>query len=187
MDEINLNERKWSESNVNTLSGVKLFNPFALILEAAHCTMPKLNLTELNCYYLGTQMPPRPSSVHSDGNLHPGMSQSPMAADRGMLFRLRRQCQKGFSSLITGSYTLFMFISGFMQRNPQMPPYGSPQSASALSPRQSSGGQMPPGMAPYQQNSSMGGYGQQGGQYGGPQGTLKFTLTLTRIENIKSS
>uniref|UniRef100_A0A665UX77 ARID domain-containing protein n=1 Tax=Echeneis naucrates TaxID=173247 RepID=A0A665UX77_ECHNA len=79
----------------------------------------------------GTQMPPRPSSVQSDGSLHPGMR--------------------------------------FMQRNPQMPPYGSPQSASALSPRQSSGGQMHPGMAPYQQNNSMGGYGQQGGQYG-PQG-----------------
>ncbi|XP_011483260.1 AT-rich interactive domain-containing protein 1A isoform X1 [Oryzias latipes] len=88
----------------------------------------------------GPQMPPRPSSVQSDGNLHPGMSQSPMAQDRG-----------------------------FMQRNPQMPPYGSPQSTSALSPRQSSGGQMHPGMAPYQQNNSMGGYGQQGGQYG-PQG-----------------
>lgn len=56
-----------------------------------------------------------------------------------------------------------------MQRNPQMPPYGSPQSASALSPRQSSGGQMHPGMGPYQQNNSMGGYTQQGGQYG-PQG-----------------
>lgn len=56
-----------------------------------------------------------------------------------------------------------------MQRNPQMPPYGSPQSASALSPRQSSGGQMHPGMGPYQQNNSMGGYAQQGGQYG-PQG-----------------
>lgn len=28
---------------------------------------------------------------------------------------------------------------------------------------------MHPGMAPYQQNNSMGGYGQQGGQYG-PQG-----------------
>uniref|UniRef100_A0A8C5ETJ3 AT-rich interactive domain-containing protein 1A-like n=1 Tax=Gouania willdenowi TaxID=441366 RepID=A0A8C5ETJ3_GOUWI len=88
----------------------------------------------------GTQMPPRPSSVQSDGSLHPAMSQSPMAQDRG-----------------------------FMQRNPQMPAYGSPQSASALSPRQSSGGQMHPGMAPYQQNNSMGGYGQQGGQYG-PQG-----------------
>ncbi|KAM4581489.1 AT-rich interactive domain-containing protein 1A isoform 1-T1 [Odontesthes bonariensis] len=87
-----------------------------------------------------TQMPPRPSSVQSDGSLNPAMSQSPMAQDRG-----------------------------FMQRNPQMPPYGSPQSASALSPRQSSGGQMHPGMAPYQQNNSMGGYGQQGGQYG-PQG-----------------
>lgn len=67
----------------------------------------------------------------------------------------------------------FLPFSGFMQRNPQMPPYGSPQSASALSPRQSSGGQMHPGMGPYQQNNSMGGYGQQGGQYG-PQGTLKW-------------
>ncbi|XP_015804544.3 AT-rich interactive domain-containing protein 1A isoform X1 [Nothobranchius furzeri] len=86
----------------------------------------------------GTQMPPRPSSVHSDGNLHPGMSQSPMAQDR---------------------------VPGFMPRNPQMPPYGSPQSASALSPRQSSGGQIHPGMAPFQ-NSSMSGYGPQGGQYG---------------------
>ncbi|CAB1333686.1 unnamed protein product [Coregonus sp. 'balchen'] len=89
----------------------------------------------------GTQMPPRPSSVQSDGSLHPAMSQSPMAQDRG-----------------------------FMQRNPQMPPYSSPQSASPLSPRQSSGGQMHPGMGPYQQqNNSMGGYGPQGGQYG-PQG-----------------
>uniref|UniRef100_A0A4W5KZL9 AT-rich interaction domain 1A n=1 Tax=Hucho hucho TaxID=62062 RepID=A0A4W5KZL9_9TELE len=89
----------------------------------------------------GTQMPPRPSSVQSDGSLHPAMSQSPMAQERG-----------------------------FMQRNPQMPPYGSPQSASPLSPRQSSGGQMHPGMGPYQQqNNSMGGYGPQSGQYG-PQG-----------------
>lgn len=30
-------------------------------------------------------MPPRPSSVQSDGSLHPAMSQSPMAQDRGML------------------------------------------------------------------------------------------------------
>ncbi|XP_071240071.1 AT-rich interactive domain-containing protein 1A-like isoform X3 [Salvelinus alpinus] len=89
----------------------------------------------------GTQMPPRPSSVQSDGSLHPAMSQSPMAQERG-----------------------------FIQRNPQMPPYGSPQSASPLSPRQSSGGQMHPGMGPYQQqNNSMVGYGPQGGQYG-PQG-----------------
>uniref|UniRef100_A0A8C6SUQ9 AT rich interactive domain 1Aa (SWI-like) n=1 Tax=Neogobius melanostomus TaxID=47308 RepID=A0A8C6SUQ9_9GOBI len=88
----------------------------------------------------GAQMPPRPSSVQSDGSLHPAMSQSPMAQERG-----------------------------FMQRNPQMPAYGSPQSASALSPRQSSGGQMHPGMGPYQQNNSMGVYGQPSGQYG-PQG-----------------
>ncbi|CAB1320793.1 unnamed protein product, partial [Coregonus sp. 'balchen'] len=55
-------------------------------------------------------------------------------------------------------------------RNPQMPPYGSPQQpGSALSPRQSSGGQMHPGMGPYPQNNSMGNYGPQGGQYG-PQG-----------------
>lgn len=50
-----------------------------------------------------------------------------------------------------------------------MPPYGSPQSGSALSPRQSSGGQMHSGMGPFQQNNSMGTYGPQGGQYG-PQG-----------------
>lgn len=55
-----------------------------------------------------------------------------------------------------------------MQRNPQMPQYSSPQPGSALSPRQSSGGQMHAGMGPYQQNS-MGSYGPQGGQYG-PQG-----------------
>uniref|UniRef100_A0A8C7NXA5 AT rich interactive domain 1Ab (SWI-like) n=1 Tax=Oncorhynchus mykiss TaxID=8022 RepID=A0A8C7NXA5_ONCMY len=55
-------------------------------------------------------------------------------------------------------------------RNPQMPPHGSPQQpGSALSPRQSSGGQMLPGMGPYPQNNSMGNYGPQGGQYG-PQG-----------------
>lgn len=30
-------------------------------------------------------MPPRPSSVQSDGSLHPAMSQSPMAQDRGVL------------------------------------------------------------------------------------------------------
>lgn len=50
-----------------------------------------------------------------------------------------------------------------------MPPYGSPQSSSALSPRQSSGGQMHGAMGPFQQNNSMGSYGPQGGQYG-PQG-----------------
>ena len=51
-----------------------------------------------------------------------------------------------------------------------MGPYGSPgQPGSALSPRQSSGGQMHAGMGPYPQNNSMGNYGPQGAQYG-PQG-----------------
>ncbi|XP_036252883.2 LOW QUALITY PROTEIN: AT-rich interactive domain-containing protein 1A [Molothrus ater] len=87
----------------------------------------------------GNQMPPRPPSGQSDTILHPSMNQSSIAQDRG-----------------------------YMQRNPQMPQYSSPQPGSALSPRQSSGAQMHAGMGPYQQNS-MGSYGPQGGQYG-PQG-----------------
>lgn len=71
--------------------------------------------------------------------MHPSMNQSSIAQDRG-----------------------------YLQRNPQMPQYSSPQPGSALSPRQSSGGQMHAGMGPYQQNS-MGSYGPQAGQYG-PQG-----------------
>uniref|UniRef100_A0AAZ3QBN3 ARID domain-containing protein n=1 Tax=Oncorhynchus tshawytscha TaxID=74940 RepID=A0AAZ3QBN3_ONCTS len=89
----------------------------------------------------GNQMPPRPPSVHSDGSLHTSMGQSAM----------------GQSAMV-------------YMRNPQLPPHGSPQQpGSALSPRQSSGGQMLPGMGPYPQNNSMGNYGPQGGQYG-PQG-----------------
>uniref|UniRef100_A0A3B4Y7W6 AT-rich interaction domain 1A n=1 Tax=Seriola lalandi dorsalis TaxID=1841481 RepID=A0A3B4Y7W6_SERLL len=85
-------------------------------------------------------MPPRPPSVQSDSIMHSSMNQSAMGQDR-----------------------VYM-------RNPQMPPYGSPgQPGSALSPRQSSGGQMHAGMGPYPQNNSMGNYGPQGGQYG-PQG-----------------
>uniref|UniRef100_A0A8C0ZFR2 AT-rich interaction domain 1A n=1 Tax=Cyanistes caeruleus TaxID=156563 RepID=A0A8C0ZFR2_CYACU len=87
----------------------------------------------------GNQMPPRPPSGQSDTILHPSMNQSSIAQDRG-----------------------------YLQRNPQMPQYSSPQPGSALSPRQSSGAQMHAGMGPYQQNS-MGSYGPQGGQYG-PQG-----------------
>ncbi|XP_059585479.1 AT-rich interactive domain-containing protein 1A isoform X1 [Alligator mississippiensis] len=87
----------------------------------------------------GNQMPPRPPSGQSDSILHPSMNQSTIAQDRG-----------------------------YMQRNPQIPQYSSPQPGSALSPRQSSGGQMHAGMGPYQQNS-MGTYGPQGAQYG-PQG-----------------
>uniref|UniRef100_A0A673FUL0 AT-rich interactive domain-containing protein 1A-like n=1 Tax=Sinocyclocheilus rhinocerous TaxID=307959 RepID=A0A673FUL0_9TELE len=88
----------------------------------------------------GNQMPPRPSSGQSDGMMHPSMNQPGIGQERG-----------------------------YMQRNPQMAPYGSPQSSSALSPRQSSGGQVHAGMVPYQQNNSMANYGPQGGQYG-PQG-----------------
>ncbi|KAM7383820.1 hypothetical protein PAMA_011267 [Pampus argenteus] len=87
----------------------------------------------------GNQMPPRPPSVQSDSIMH-SMNQSAMGPDR-----------------------VYM-------RNPQMPPYGSPgQPGSALSPRQSTGGQMHSGMGPYPQNNSMGNYGPQGAQYG-PQG-----------------
>ncbi|XP_052002924.1 AT-rich interactive domain-containing protein 1A-like isoform X1 [Xyrauchen texanus] len=88
----------------------------------------------------GNQMPPRPSSGQSDGILHTSMNQPGMGQDRG-----------------------------YIQRNPQMGPYGSPQSGSALSPRQSSGGQVHSGLVPYQQNNSIASYGPQGGQYG-PQG-----------------
>ncbi|XP_051577873.1 AT-rich interactive domain-containing protein 1A-like isoform X2 [Myxocyprinus asiaticus] len=88
----------------------------------------------------GNQMPPRPSSGQSDGIMHPSMNQPGMGQDRG-----------------------------YMQRNPQMGPYGSPQSGSALSPRPSSGGQVHSGMVPYQQNNTLANYGPQGGQYG-PQG-----------------
>ncbi|KAL4629369.1 AT-rich interactive domain-containing protein 1A-like isoform X1 [Arapaima gigas] len=87
----------------------------------------------------GNQMPPRPPSVQSDGVLHPSINQSTMGQERVFL------------------------------RNPPMAPYGSPQPGSALSPRQSSGGQMHAGMGSYQHNNSMGNYGPQGAQFG-PQG-----------------
>ncbi|XP_060760958.1 AT-rich interactive domain-containing protein 1A isoform X2 [Neoarius graeffei] len=83
----------------------------------------------------GNQMPPRPSSVQSDGILHSSINQSAVAQDR-----------------------VYM-------RNTQLPAYGSPQPASALSPRPSSGGQVHAGMAHYPQNNSLGNYGPQGGQY----------------------
>ncbi|XP_078279495.1 AT-rich interactive domain-containing protein 1A-like isoform X4 [Rhinoraja longicauda] len=87
----------------------------------------------------GNQMPPRPSSGQSDGILHPTMNPSVMGQDRG-----------------------------YLQRPPQLPQYNSPQTGSALSPRQSSGSQIHAAMSPYQQNNS-GNYGPQGAQYG-PQG-----------------
>uniref|UniRef100_A0A8C2CVZ4 AT rich interactive domain 1Aa (SWI-like) n=1 Tax=Cyprinus carpio TaxID=7962 RepID=A0A8C2CVZ4_CYPCA len=94
----------------------------------------------------GNQMPPRPSSGQSDGMMHPSMNQPGLGQERGNSVCIR-----------------------YMQRNPPMAPYGSPQSSSALSPRQSSGGQVHAGMVPYQQNNSMASYGPQGAQYG-PQG-----------------
>ncbi|TSO05451.1 AT-rich interactive domain-containing protein 1A [Bagarius yarrelli] len=83
----------------------------------------------------GSQMPSRPSSVQSDGILHSSINQSTVGQDR-----------------------VYM-------RNSQVPPYGSPQPASALSPRLQSGGQVHSGMGHYPQNHSMGNYGPQGGQY----------------------
>lgn len=100
-----------------------------------------------------------------------------------------------FLACLTLMFPCMFLPPGFMQRNPQMP-YGSPQSGSALSPRQSTGAQMHPGMGPYQQNNSMGSYGPQGGQYG-PQGRtqcLTFramlrcrfvsSLDLNPVENV---
>ncbi|KAF7686229.1 AT-rich interactive domain-containing protein 1A [Silurus meridionalis] len=83
----------------------------------------------------GSQMPPRPSSVQSDGILHSSINQSAVGQER-----------------------VYM-------RNTQMPVYGSPQPASALSPRPQSGGQVHAGMGHYPQNNSMGSYGPHGGQY----------------------
>ncbi|XP_015674210.1 AT-rich interactive domain-containing protein 1A isoform X2 [Protobothrops mucrosquamatus] len=100
----------------------------------------------------GNQMPPRPPSGQSDSLLHSSMNQSTIAPDRG-----------------------------YIQRNPQIPQYNSPQPGSALSPRQSSGGQMHTGMGPYQQNS-MGAYGPQGSQYG-PQGGYPRQPNYTAMPN----
>lgn len=123
-------------------------------------------------FIAGNQMPPRPSSVQSDGILHPGMNQPGMGQDRGKAHYREAICYAfiPFAYILPEFIYLFILNTGFMQRN-QMPSYGSPQSSSALSPRQSSGGQMHGGMGPFQQNNSMGSYGPQGGQYG-PQGKL---------------
>ncbi len=62
-----------------------------------------------------------------------------------------------------------------------MAPYGSPQSSSALSPRQSSGGQVHAGMVPYQQNNSMATYGPQGKLLSG---NSDFNLMQNRSYNL---
>ncbi|MEE6484826.1 hypothetical protein FKM82_014061 [Ascaphus truei] len=104
----------------------------------------------------GTQMPPRPPSGQSDGLMHPTMNQTSLGPERG-----------------------------YMQRNAQIPQYGSPQPGSALSPRQSAGTQMHAAMGPYQQNS-MGSYGPQGGQYG-PQGGYPRQPNYTTMPNASYS
>nr|XP_033810702.1 AT-rich interactive domain-containing protein 1A [Geotrypetes seraphini] len=103
-----------------------------------------------------SQMPPRPPSGQSDTIVHPSLNPSSLSQDRG-----------------------------YIQRNPQMPQYGSPQPSSALSPRQSSGGQMHAGMSPYQQNS-MGSYGPQSGQYG-PQGGYSRQPNYNAMPNANYS
>lgn len=67
-----------------------------------------------------------------------------------------------------------------------MPPYGSPQPASALSPRPSSGGQVHAGMGHYSQSNSMGNYGPQGGQYV-PQGNACALCDFFVIRVAKST
>ncbi|XP_072363747.1 AT-rich interactive domain-containing protein 1B isoform X3 [Scyliorhinus torazame] len=98
----------------------------------------------------GPQMPAQPSNSQSDASSHPVMSQSPMSQDRG-------------------------FMPG-MQRNTQISQYGSQQTGPPISPHPSPGGQMHPGMGPYQQSNSSSTYGPQSGQYG-PQGC---TMTVKR-------
>ncbi|XP_077446744.1 AT-rich interactive domain-containing protein 1A isoform X2 [Stigmatopora argus] len=111
----------------------------------------------------GNQMPPRPPSVQSDGIMHSSMNPSAMGQDRGERAGKSGSERHGMTFDTSCGLPVYM-------RNPQMPPYGSPgQPGSALSPRQSSGGQMHSGMGAYPQNNSMGNYGPQGGQYG-PQG-----------------
>lgn len=122
-------------------------------------------------------MPPRPSSGQSDGIMHPSMNQPVMGQERGnSLYKFYLTMTGCFFSIFRLTfYLLYQFINlvvctGYMQRNPQMAPYGSPQSSSALSPRQSSGGQVHAGMVPYQQNNSVANYAPQGGGQYGPQG-----------------
>uniref|UniRef100_UPI00398F2CD2 AT-rich interactive domain-containing protein 1B isoform X3 n=1 Tax=Pristiophorus japonicus TaxID=55135 RepID=UPI00398F2CD2 len=91
----------------------------------------------------GNQMPAQPPNSQSDASPHPAMSQSPMSQDRG-------------------------FMPG-VQRNTQISQYGSQQPGPPMSPHPSPGGQMHPGMGPYQQSNSSSTYGPQSGQYG-PQG-----------------
>lgn len=60
----------------------------------------------------GAQMPPRPSSVQSDGSLHPAMSQSPMAQDRGVF---KSKALDRTNQFKKASHALLFFLSASPQ------------------------------------------------------------------------
>ncbi|XP_041034668.1 AT-rich interactive domain-containing protein 1B isoform X2 [Carcharodon carcharias] len=104
----------------------------------------------------GTQIPAQPPNSQSDASSHPVMSQSPMSQDRG-------------------------FMPG-VQRNTQISQYGSQQTGPPISPHPSPGGQMHPGMGPYQQSNSSSTYGPQSGQHG-PQGNYPRPPNYGAVSN----
>uniref|UniRef100_UPI00398ED2EB AT-rich interactive domain-containing protein 1B isoform X5 n=1 Tax=Pristiophorus japonicus TaxID=55135 RepID=UPI00398ED2EB len=108
----------------------------------------------------GNQMPAQPPNSQSDASPHPAMSQSPMSQDRG-------------------------FMPG-VQRNTQISQYGSQQPGPPMSPHPSPGGQMHPGMGPYQQSNSSSTYGPQSGQYG-PQGNYPRPPNYGAVPNTNYS
>eukprot|EP00062_Callorhinchus_milii_P019668 gi/632974461/ref/XP_007903690.1/ PREDICTED: AT-rich interactive domain-containing protein 1B isoform X2 [Callorhinchus milii] len=108
----------------------------------------------------GNQMAPQPPSNQLDVGSHPAMSQSPMSQERG-------------------------FMSN-MQRNTQMTQYASQQTVPSMSPHPSPGGQIHPGMGPYQQSNSSSTYGSQSGQYG-PQGNYPRPPNYGAVPNTNYS
>ncbi|XP_067845206.1 AT-rich interactive domain-containing protein 1B-like isoform X4 [Heptranchias perlo] len=108
----------------------------------------------------GNQIPAQPPNSQSDASSHPAMSQSPMSQDRG-------------------------FMPG-VQRNTQISQYGSQQTGAPMSPHPSPGGQMHPGMGPYQQSNSSSTYGPQSGQYA-PQGNYPRPPNYGAVPNTNYS